>query len=338
MKRKRILVLATLLCSCSVLAFSQAPAAGAGQRGGQQAAPAPLTETTAPNIPGVIAGGTKVTPIKDGFQGTEGPITLPDGSLIFTETNASKITKIDKDNNISTFMENTNGANALAFDTKGRMIAVQTMPGSMKVGVIYPRGSEAVFTDNFEGKPYLRPNDLVVTKAGGVYFTDMGGGGGGGATPALPNSVYYIPPGGRVMRVVEGVERPNGIQLSRDERVLYLNNAGGEYLLAFDIQPDGRLTNRRNFAKYEGVTANAQGVNSQADGLAIDSEGRVYAAMPNGVQVFSPQGQHLGTIPTSRRVQNLAFAGADKKTLYMVGSGAAFKVQMTAQGFKDRVK
>jgi gluconolactonase len=341
MKPNVIFVLAILLC-CGMLAFAQAPAAGErGQRGGgQQAAPAPLTETTAPNIPGVIAGGTKVTPIKDGFQGTEGPITLPDGSMIFAETTASRITKIDKDNNITTFMENTNGANALAFDTKGRLIAVQTMPGSMKVGVIYPKGSEAVFTDNFDGKSYLRPNDLVVTKAGGVYFTDMGGGGGAaGAAPPLPNSVYYIPPGGKPVRVVEGVERPNGIQLSRDEKVLYLNNAGGEYLLAFDIQPDGRLTNRRNFAKYEGVTTNAQGVaNSQADGLAIDSEGRVYAAMPNGVQVFSPQGQHLGTIPASRRVQNLAFAGPDKKTLYMVGSGAAFKVQMTAQGFKDRMK
>jgi gluconolactonase len=340
MKPNLSFVLAIMLC-CSLVAFGQAPAAGAGQRGGQQPAPAPLTETTAPNIPGVIAGGTKVTPIKDGFQGTEGPITLPDGSLIFTETNANRITKIDKDNNITSFMENTNGANGLAFDTKGRLIAVQTAAGNMKVGVIYPRGSEAVFTDNFEGKPYLRPNDLVVTKSGGVYFTDMGGGGGAAATtPALPNSVYYVPPGGKVMRVVEGVERPNGIQLSRDERILYLNNAGGEYLLAFDIQPDGRLTNRRNFAKYEGVAAaNAQGViNSQADGLAIDSEGRVYAAMPNGVQVFSPEGKHLGTIPTSRRVQNLAFAGADKKTLYMVGSGAAFKVQMTAQGFKDRVK
>lgn len=341
MRSKPSLMFATLLCSAA-LTFAQAPAGAqaGGQRGGQQAAPAPLTETTAPNIPGVIAGGTKVMPIKDGFQGTEGPITLPDGSVIFTETNASRITRIDKDNNITTFMEPTNGANALAFDTKGRLIAVQTMAGSMKVGVIYPKGSEQVFADNFEGKPFLRPNDLVVTKSGGVYFTDMGGGGGpAGAAPPLPNSVYYIPPGGQIMRVVEGVERPNGIQLSRDERILYLNNAGGEYLLAFDIQADGRLTNRRNFAKYEGVTSTAQGaVNSQADGLAVDSEGRVYAAMPNGVQVFSPQGQHLGTIPTSRRVQNLAFAGADKKTLYMVGSGAAFKVQMTATGFKDRAK
>jgi gluconolactonase len=339
MKPTIVCVAATILFS-SVQAFAQAAAAGAAPPAAQPAPPAPLTETTAPNIPGVIAGGAKVTPIRDGFQGTEGPITLPDGSLIFTETNANRITKIDKDNVITTFMENTNGSNALAFDTKGRLIAVQTTPGQMRVGVIYPKGSEAVFTSSFDGKGYLRPNDLVVTKSGGVYFTDMGGGGAAAATPPLPNSVYYIPPGGQAVRVVEGVERPNGIQLSRDEKTLYLNNAGGEYLLAFDIQPDGRLSNRRNFAKYEGVAAaNAQGaINSQADGLAIDSEGRVYAALPNGVQVFSPQGQHLGTIPVARRPQNLAFAGADKKTLYMVGSGAAFKVQMTAQGFKDRVK
>jgi gluconolactonase len=57
-----------------------------------------------------------------------------------------------------------------------------------------------------------------------------------------------------------------------------------------------------------------------------------------GVEVLGPQGQHLGTIPVSKRVQNLAFAGSDKKTLYMVGSGAAIKVQMLAQGFMGRVK
>src|SRR5690606_32235642 len=121
-----------------------------GQRGGGAPAPAPFVETTATAIPGVIAAGTKVIPIKDGFQGTEGPITLPDGSLIFTETNANRITKIDKDDNVTSFMENTGGANALAFDTKGRLIAVQTTAGATKVGVIYPAGSEAVLAENFE--------------------------------------------------------------------------------------------------------------------------------------------------------------------------------------------
>jgi gluconolactonase len=54
--------------------------------------------------------------------------------------------------------------------------------------------------------------------------------------------------------------------------------------------------------------------------------------------VFNPQGQHLGTIPLSRAPQNLAFAGAGKKTLYVVGRGAAYKIQMIAEGFKGRVK
>jgi gluconolactonase len=61
-------------------------------------------------------------------------------------------------------------------------------------------------------------------------------------------------------------------------------------------------------------------------------------AASNGVQVFSPQGQHLGTIPTPRPPQNLAFAGTDKKTLYVVGRGAVSKVPMIAAGFKDRPK
>lgn len=84
-----------------------------------------------------------------------------------------------------------------------------------------------------------------------------------------------------------------------------------------------------------------------ADGLAIDGEGRAYAATNRGVEVFSPQGQHLGTIPVIwgveqaalRKPANLAFAGRDRKTLYTFGAGGtAFKVQMLAQGFKGRAK
>jgi gluconolactonase len=79
-------------------------------------------------------------------------------------------------------------------------------------------------------------------------------------------------------------------------------------------------------------------VASGADGLAVDNDGRLYAATAVGVQVFSAQGRHLGTIPVSRSPQNLAFAGPDKKTLYIVGRGAAYKVQMLAQGFLGRAK
>ena len=110
--------------------------------------------------------------------------------------------------------------------------------------------------------------------------------------------------------------------------------------MAFDVQPDGTVQNRREFGKLEGAGA---------DGLAIDSAGRLYSASPLGVQVFSPQGQRLGVIPTPRPATSVAFAGPDKKTLYITGRGAEgpgnqqnarsiYKVAMLAQGFKDRVK
>jgi gluconolactonase len=301
----------------------------------------PPTDTQTPAIPGVVAAGTKVTVIKSGFQGTEGPIGMPDGSLIFTETQANRITRIAADGTTSTFLENTNGSNGLAWDAKGRLISVQTTPGQTKIGVVYPKGSEATLSDSFDGKPFGRPNDLIVSSKGGIYFTEPGPNPQPGATPStppLPPAVYYIAPGGQATKVAEGIRRPNGIMLSRDEKVLYVNDTQGEYLLAFDAQADGTLTNRRNFAKYQGASSGPNGITSGADGLAIDDAGRVYAATSAGVEVFDMKGAHLGTIPVGRAPQNLAFAGKDKKTLYIVGRGSAFKVDVETPGFKGRAK
>ena len=64
----------------------------------------------------------------------------------------------------------------------------------------------------------------------------------------------------------------------------------------------------------------------------------MYVATSTGVQVFDVKGTQLGTIPLSRAPQNLAFAGKDKKTLYVVGRGSAFKVDLMTAGFKGRGK
>jgi len=301
----------------------------------------PSRDTVATAIPGVIAAGTKIEFLDDGYQGTEGPIALPDGSVVFTETQRNRLMRIDQDGNGSRWLFNTNGANGLAFDSQGRLIAVQTVPGKTAVAVIYPPGQEKVLSNNYKGKPYGRPNDLVVDKKGGVYFTDPGPNVPAGQSypaDALPPAVYYIPPGGESIQVATDIARPNGIQLSPDERILYVNDSRGEYLIAYDIQSDGTLRNKRNFAKYVGVTREGGQITSGADGLAVDNEGRVYTTSNAGIDVFSPQGQHLGTIPVSLRPQNLAFSGKDKKTLYIVGRGATFRVQMLAQGYMGRVK
>ena len=332
----RITAIARLTLAAALLAT--APAAARAQGG-----PPPVAaETVATEIPGVIAAGTKIEVIKSGFTGTEGPIGLPDGSLIFTETQANRITRIDANNQTSTFLENTNGANGLAFDAKGRLISVQTTPGKTLIGVLYPKGQEATLSDNFDGKPFGRPNDLVVGRSGGVYFTEPGPNATPGQPPPVPPlspAVYYLPPGGKAMRIAEGIARPNGIMLSADEKTLYVNDTNGEYILAFDVKADGSVGNRRNFAKYP--TANktpAGGFNSGADGFALDNAGRLYVVSLGGVHVFSPKGDLLGTIPLSLQGQNIAFAGPDKKTLYIVGRGSAFKVRLLAEGYKGRAK
>ena len=288
-------------------------------------------EMLAKAIPGVIAEGTKIEVVGDGFKNTEGPIAFPDGGLLFTENVTNKIFKVDPSGSTSVFMEDTHGGNALAFDAMGRLIATRREPGFQGIFVIYPKGKETVIADKIDGKPLDRPNDLVLDKKGGVYFTD----------PA-PHAVYYVTPGGKTIQVADGIERPNGIQLSPDDRVLYVNDTEGEYLIAFDVQPDGTLRNRRNFFKYWGVTKEPERIVSGADGMAIDSEGRIYSTANGGVDVLSPQGQLLGTIPVGtpggRGPQNLAFSGRDKKTLYILGRGGVFKVQMLSQGYMGRVK
>jgi gluconolactonase len=245
---------------------------------------------------------------------------------------ANRITKIDRDGNISSYMEATSATNSFSFDSKGRAIGVQWMPAG--VAVLAP--TKTTLADKFENHGFGRPNDLTIDKKGGVYFSDDLGIPDNMIRPA----VYYVKPTGGVIKIADDIARPNGLILSPDERTLYVDDTNGDALRAFDIQADGSAKNERTFAMIsEGVRkTDTGGTNSGADGAAIDGAGRLYVTTNAGVQVWGPKGEHLGTIPTPRTPQNLAFAGPDKKTLYVLGGNAVYKVQMLAEGYKGRPK
>jgi gluconolactonase len=306
---------------------------------GQGAAP-----THTPGIPGVVSAETPIEFIKDGFKGTEGPVALPDGSLIFTETQANRITRIAADGSTSTFLDNSNGSNGLGFNANGDLVAAQVL--QPQVGIVSPYGSARVLADKFEGAPFGRPNDLVLDKLGNVYFTDSGANPGGAASasatgqpvPARP-AVYRITRAGALQRIAADIERPNGIQLSPDEKVLYVANTAGEYVLAYDIASDGRIGERRKFARLEGWRRLDNGsTSSGADGLAVDALGRLYVASTAGIQVFNDKGESLGTIALPKAPQNLAFAGPDKRFLYVVGRGSAWRIATLTPGYAGRAK
>lgn len=292
-------------------------------RGQQQ--PLPEKQVVATEIPGVIGAGTKIERVWTGNNAGDGLIAQPNGTLLLPEQgDANTISRVDKNGKVTSYLEDTNEAGGVAIDPKGRVIDIERKTPS-RVRLLAPE--RKLLADSFEGKAFQRLSDIVADRKGGVWVTE---------SPSA--SVFYLTADGKLSRPGE-VKNANGIMLSPDEKTLYVTS-GEAGIIAYDVQPDNTLKNRRDFAKPEG------GV----DGLAIDGAGRLYDCSQLGIQVFSPKGEHLGLIPMPRPTTTLAFAGSDKKTLYVIGRGndgpnggspnarTMYKVEMIAQGFKGRPK
>jgi gluconolactonase len=321
----------------ALLAALASPAAA--QRGGQTQG---ARDVTIAAIPGVVAADSRWLVAWQGTDNADGIVGTGDGGLLFAQEQPHRISKLDPDDKVSVAIEDTHGTGALAIDANGRVLAVQrtcTDPGGRpaqcteptRVGVLAP--DRRTLADNVDGKPLGRLNDLVADKEGGVYFT-VGG-------------AFYVNAAGRVSSLGDNI-RANGIMLSPDERVLYVTN--GSSILAFDVQRDGSVSNRRTFAMLE--------AGGTGDGMAVDASGRLYVTSQPGVQVFDHDGKYLGLIPTPRNAISVAFAGRGKRMLYVVGSGAPgadgkefttpdgvrnnaktiYKLPMLAQGFTGRAK
>jgi gluconolactonase len=294
MKIPDLTIAATLCLLIASPAMPQRGAAAAGARDVQVTA-----------IPGVVAAGASWSVAWQGTDNADGLVGTSDGGLLFAQEQPRRISKLDAMDRVSVILNDTHGVGSLAIDSKGRIVAVErtcTDPGgrpeqcteSPAVSVLTP--TRTVLADTFEGKPLGRLNDLVVDARGIVYFT-VGG-------------AYYVT-NGTVKSLGENI-RANGIMLSRDEKTLYVTN--GNRVLAFDVLPDGNVGNRRDFATLE--------AGGNGDGMAIDAAGRLYVTSAPGVQVFGADGRYLGLIPTPRNAISVAFAGAAKRTMYVVGSGA----------------
>jgi gluconolactonase len=337
----------------SVLCFAALQAVHTAARA--QALQAPAVAGAAVDIPGVVKGGTPIERILTGYNGLDDPIGLTDGTLVFSEPGARRLHRMNtRTSEASVLVADSNESHGVTEDARGRLISAQAWYGSTRIGVVYPPESRAVLADAYEGKPFSRPNDVIVASNGGIYFTEPGltvqqaealvKQLGRPLEPQLPPAVYYIPPGGRAIRIEDKMIRPNGIQLSRDQKTLYASDSNGADIIAWDIQADGLVRNRRVFGSLTGRSPRDNGlggIRTFADGMTIDNDGRLYVATGGGIEVLSEQGRHLGTIPVRcppADCQNLAFSGPGKRTLYVGGAGSLYKVEMIARGFSGRAK
>lgn len=280
----------------------------------------------AQGIPGVVAAGAKVELVQEGFVFTEGPVGTTDGGLYFSDLQTGdKTYHMDPDGKISVYRDRTNGTNGLALTRDGALLGVEG--DGKRIGRIGPGGVATTLTEGIRGMPLLAPNDLIVDSKGGVYFTDPG------PRPVVAGRkayVYYLPAGAKEPRIIDDrITRPNGLTLTANGKTLIVDDTVGETVFAFDVQADGSVKNRRTFAHMHDVEA---GKESGADGMAIDRQDRIYVTSSTGLQVFDRKGQYLGTIKIPRQPANLAFGGADKKTLYITAREGLYRLKMLSQG------
>jgi gluconolactonase len=324
------------------LGISLAAAAAIAAQGATQSILGPKLEarpTVAEAIPGVVAAGETVALIRDGLTGSDAVIGLPDGTAVFIEQNSPRIVRINADDSLTTLVEEAATTRALGVDSKGRLVGLVLSSAAAKADhlrVLHGPDTGAVLATEVEGKRLFQANDFVMSRKDEIYMTDAGT----LMKPALtePTWIYHFPLGMPPRRAADKIVMPNGIGLSPDDRTLYVNDSRGDHLIAFDVQADGSLSNRRNFARYQFDDDMRKTFPYLADALCVDADGRVYVAMPLGVHVFSPRGDFLGRIPVTKKVQNLAFAGADRRSLYIVSQGSIWKVRTLSRGPRDRAK
>jgi gluconolactonase len=283
----------------------------------------PVLAQAPSGIPGVVAAGAQPELVSEMFDNTEGPLGAPDGSLYFSDTNANLTYHLDLNGKIAVWRIGTNRGNGIAFTRDGEMLWAEG--DGPRISTL--NKANGGYRNLLPGFRLFQPNDLIVDAKGGIYFTDPGP---RPVVPGLKVYVYYIPPGAnKAMVIDDSVPRPNGVTLSPDGRTLYVDNTIGTTVYAYDVQPDGTVKNKRAFAELHDIKGGEEGF---GDGMGMDRDGRLYVTSLTGIQVFDKGGKYLGTIKVPRQPSNVAFAGPDKKTLYITARQGLYRLRMLSQG------
>ena len=288
---------------------------------------AAATATAQDKIPGVGPAG-EIKKAHSDFKFVEGPAADTDGNVYFTDIPNEKIHKIDAMGNLSVFREKSNFANGLMVNAKGEVVACE-MAGAV-VAISKDGKERRVIADKHDGKRFNAPNDLVIDKAGGVYFTDPSF----RAPMPLPQGktcVYYADGSGKVTRLIDDLPNPNGVLLSPDEKTLYVFPSGQKQMMSYPVEAPGKIGKGKVFCELE--QAKEKG-NSGGDGGTVDEKGNVYITSGTGLQVFDPSGKKLGTIKFPEQPANATFGGKDMKTLYVTARTSVYTCPMEVAGHR----
>ena len=280
---------------------------------------------------------------------TEGPAAAPDGSIYFSAIRTARIMRYDPATDLVTTYRNDSGkSNGLMFDREGRLVACEGADyGGRRVSITKKDGSIMSLAEKFKGKRFNSPNDLSILPNGRIYFTDPRY---RGHEPREIDveGIYFIDTDGTVKLATDKIDKPNGILISIDTKTAYLAcfesmQTKKRQLVKFSIRSDGSFDDKSVLFDF--------GEKRGADGMAMDTEGNIYAAAGvgkyAGIYIFSPIGEQLAFLSMSKigAVTNCQFGiGEDASTLYItaavegkkrgqLGAFGLYKIKLKKQGY-----
>ncbi len=272
----------------------------------------------------------EIVTIGDGFEFTEGAVWNPSGNyLVFSDIAGNRMYRLDPPATISVYREPSNKANGNFYDPDLRLVTCEH--ATSRVVRQENDGSVVPLLSHYDGLELNSPNDIVVCRDGRIIFTDPIFGRreyfGIPREQAQPVcGVYTFMPGeDNAVRLAGDFDQPNGLCLSADERVLYVNDTVRMHIRRFSFDREW-VTDGTVFAAVEGDGEGAP------DGMKIDAAGNVVCTGPGGLHFFTPEGLCLGVLRTPKRVANFTWGGDGLQTLYLCAGSSLLSVVMRKGG------
>jgi len=282
--------------------------------------------------------------VATGLRFPEGPIAMPDGSVILVEIERGTLSRVRPGGTVEVVAETGDGPNGAAIGPDGRCYICNNGgfkwhyetggPGMRSIGqsddyvsgrieaVDLKSGAVEVLYTECDGHRLCGPNDIVFDAEGGFYFTDLGK---VRERDWDRTGIYYATVDGKhIVEVAHPMVTPNGIGLSPDEKTLYVAETWTGRLWAFDIEAPGKLKKRPWPSPHGGwLVANTTGFRN-FDSLAVEADGRICVAtlMNGGVTVMTPDGGSVEHVPMPDELYttNICFGGPELKTAYLTQS------------------
>ena len=287
-----------------------------------------------PRLEALVDPSATAEQIASGCIFTEGPVwSHKDNSLIFSDVRGNTMYRWTEAGGQEVIRKPSGVSNGNTYDLNGNLVTCEHE--NRRVSRTFPDGRVETVVSHYDGKRLNSPNDVVGAKNGDLYFTDPpyglrqpDGTFAPGETPF--NGVYRIAASdGSLTLVVDDFERPNGIVISNDGRLLYIDDTDRHHVRVFDIGADGNLSNGHHFAD---VTHG--GTVGRPDGMKLDTQGNLYvtANTAEGVWVYAPDGTLLGFIGTPESPANVGWGGPDNRTLFITACTSVYRLQMKVSG------